>query len=48
MPEQICPPASVPGHDGLEGCGSENVVGPDHEGLYDCLDCGLWWENHHA
>lgn len=38
----ICPPSSVPGHDRLEGCSSDNVVGPDGEGLYDCLDCGLW------
>ena len=26
---------------GLMGCGSYNVEGPDDEGLYDCLDCGL-------
>lgn len=28
-------------YDGLEGCGSGNVEGPDFESLYDCLDCGL-------
>ena len=28
---------------GLVGCGSTNVLGPDTEGLYDCLDCGLWF-----
>ena len=28
----------------LEGCGSANVTGPDDEGLYDCLDCGLWFK----
>ena len=27
---------------GLIGCGSANVTEPDDEGLYDCLDCGLW------
>ncbi len=25
------------------GCGSANVSGPDDEGLYDCLDCGIWF-----
>lgn len=25
------------------GCGSTNVSGPDDEGLYDCLDCGIWF-----
>ena len=25
------------------GCGSTNVEGPDDEGLYDCLDCGIWF-----
>jgi len=29
---------------GLQGCGSSRVAGPDEEGLYDCLDCGLWFE----
>lgn len=28
----------------LSGCGSFNVIGPDAEGLYDCLDCGLWFK----
>ena len=28
---------------GLIGCGSINVIGPDDESLYDCLDCGLWF-----
>lgn len=27
----------------LPGCGSYNVTAPDDEGLYDCLDCGLWF-----
>jgi len=27
----------------LVGCGSINVAGPDAEGLYDCLDCGLFF-----
>lgn len=29
------------------GCGSSNVAGPDHEGLYDCLDCGIWFNPDH-
>jgi hypothetical protein len=28
------------------GCGSTNVVGPDDEGLYDCLDCGIFFDPH--
>ena len=26
------------------GCGSWNTQGPDWEGLYDCLLCGLWFD----
>ncbi len=37
-----CPPPGD-GHK-LEGCGSSNVAGPDNEGLYDCLNCGLWFD----
>ena len=25
------------------GCGSDNLDGPDHEGIYDCYDCGLFF-----
>jgi hypothetical protein len=28
---------------GRSGCGSTNVIGPDSEGIYDCLDCGLFF-----
>jgi hypothetical protein len=28
----------------LVGCGSRNLAGPDDEGLYDCLDCGIFFE----
>ena len=24
-------------------CTSGNIVGPDHEGLFDCRDCGVWF-----
>lgn len=27
----------------LVGCGSFNVSGPDNEGIYDCHDCGLFF-----
>jgi hypothetical protein len=31
-------------HEGdVVGCGSTNIDGPDFEGLYDCLDCGIWF-----
>ena len=33
---------------GLEGCGSFNVTGPDEEGLYECDDCGLWFDEQNA
>ena len=26
------------------GCGSANVTGPDDDGLFDCLDCGIWFD----
>ena len=26
------------------GCGSTNIIGPDDEGLYDCLACGIWFD----
>lgn len=27
----------------LVGCGSTEVTQPDHEGLCDCLSCGMWF-----
>jgi hypothetical protein len=35
-----CPTHMVPG---LNGCGSTNLEGPDDEGFYDCVDCGMWF-----
>jgi hypothetical protein len=28
----------------IVGCGSNNLEGPDDEGLIDCLDCGIWFD----
>jgi hypothetical protein len=32
---------------GLVGCGSRRLEGPDEEGLFDCLECGLWFDPKH-
>ncbi|MDE1821160.1 MAG: hypothetical protein KGJ23_08005 [Euryarchaeota archaeon] len=32
----------------IPGCSSENVVGPDEEGFYDCLNCGLFFKETEA
>ena len=46
-PEQVRCPTNPLRADGtrhtIDGCGSTNLEGPDHEGLYDCLDCGIWF-----
>lgn len=26
------------------GCGSTDVIGPDNEGLYDCVNCGIFFD----
>lgn len=42
-----CPTATNAPYGGkhsIVGCGSTNVVGPDHEGLYDCCDCGIFFD----
>lgn len=42
-----CPTAATNSENGIAhtiiGCGSTNVSGPDDEGLYDCRDCGIWF-----
>lgn len=43
-PQVVCPNWPDPEDGDLLGCGSTNVVGPDYEGLYDCLDCGIWFK----
>lgn len=41
-PANRCPThARHPGD--IVGCGSANVTEPDHEGLCDCCDCGIWF-----
>ena len=44
MPEKpvTCPTAARFSGD-LVGCGSAKLAGPDDEGFYDCLNCGLWF-----
>lgn len=37
-----CPTRERHGGD-IVGCGSSDVDGPDDEGLYDCLNCGLFF-----
>ena len=44
MSEVACPTEDA-AHLALPGCGSANVVGPDDEGLYDCVECGLWFKD---
>lgn len=41
-PKVTCP-AHARSADDIVGCGSTNVSGPDKEGLYDCHDCGLFF-----
>lgn len=38
----VCP-SECRHEDDVVGCGSANVSGPDEEGLFDCLDCGLFF-----
>jgi hypothetical protein len=43
MPRKLRCPTTSRGPDDLVGCGSTNIQGPDTDGTYDCLDCGLWF-----
>ena len=45
---KLCCPTKDPNKTGLAGCGSKNIIGPDDEGLYDCLNCGLWFNRSEA
>lgn len=42
-PDAVCPNWPSDQDEDIQGCGSRNVIGPDKEGLYDCLDCGLFF-----
>jgi len=39
----VCCPAESRFDGDVCGCGSENVQGPDAEGVYDCLECGIFF-----
>ena len=40
--KMLCPQtARFP--DDLVGCGSPQVQWDENEGVFDCLDCGLWF-----
>ena len=39
----VCCPTGARHKDDLVGCGSTHLRGPDEEGLYDCLECGLFF-----
>jgi hypothetical protein len=39
---------SVRGADEVVGCGSTNVSGPDEEGMYDCCECGVFFNPRRA
>ena len=47
MKSYRCPTTPVPYNDGsgetLAGCGAEFSAEPDHEGLVDCPECGMWF-----
>lgn len=38
----VCPSEARHESD-VVGCGSTNVSGPDNEGLFDCQDCGVFF-----
>jgi hypothetical protein len=40
--EYIDPEGNLRQHT-IIGCGSPNVIGPDVEGLWDCLECGIFF-----
>lgn len=43
----VCPSEARHPKD-VVGCGSTNVSGPDEEGIFDCLDCGMFFNPHTA
>ena len=45
--EKVRCPQAGDVHD-LDGCGSFNITGSDDGGLYDCDDCGLWFDEQDA
>lgn len=39
----VCPTKTRHANDVI-GCGSTSVSGPDEEGLFDCQDCGIFFQ----
>jgi len=41
----VCPTTPIPNDpDGrFDGCGFPFTAAPDHEGIVDCPNCGLWF-----
>jgi len=41
--QKVVCPSSARQTDDIVGCGSANVGSPDDEGLFDCMDCGMYF-----
>lgn len=41
--QKLCCPAGVRHPEDVMGCGSEKIAGPDAENLFDCCDCGMFF-----
>lgn len=41
--QKVVCPSNARHPDDVVGCGSANVSGPDEEGLFDCHDCGMFF-----
>lgn len=42
--QKVCCPADERHPGDVVGCGSTNVSGPDPEGLFDCHECGVFFD----
>ena len=41
---ESCPTDRGPTNSDIIGCGSSNVTWDEEEGVFECSDCGMWWE----